>query len=192
MSELHSDEWWMRVYEDDLSDVERRLWAEHLKGCEPCYREWKALTQLDLVLQAAPSPPPLPVDFTKRTVDQVQRKRQIRWVLSFVAGLLIVLLVAVVELSVLSSTVATLDRGVTVLVSGRQLLFGAFMRALVDFFVSWQTLLPIILVVACVAFLMTMPNSLLATWAFMWISDRQRAARLQATEVANTAFAVEK
>ncbi len=175
MPELHSDAWWMRVYEDDLSPSEEQMWQAHLSECETCRLEWGAMSELETLLHSAPQSPPLPVDFTERTVAKVQRQRRIRWFLSFIAALLIITLVTVVEIALFGSAIASVDRGVTVVLSGRQLLFGALMRTLLSLFVSWKTVVPMVLALCAVGLAITMPNGILATGAFIWLSRRRRA-----------------
>lgn len=175
MTDMHSEAWWMRALEGELSCEEERDWQAHLKQCPSCQREWAALMQVDMILRTAAPPPLLAEDFTDRTVMMITRKQKLRYMLRFVVGFLIFALVAWIGFSYFDATLAALVRAITVVISGRQILFAAFMRTLVGLAITVKTLLPLILGIAAALFLFLTPNSVLATVMMVWFSQKKRA-----------------
>jgi len=175
MTDMHSDAWWMRALEGELSREEEQDWEAHLRQCPSCQREWAAMTQVDMILRTAAPPPLLSDDFAARTVTMITRQQKLRYMLRFVAGFLIVALVAWIGFSYFDATLASLVRAVSVVISGRQILFAAFMRTLVGLAIAVKALLPLILGIAGALFLFLTPNSVLATVVMVWFSQKKRA-----------------
>ena len=175
ITDMHSDAWWMRAFEGELSRAEEEEWQAHLVQCQSCRREWEAMTQVDMVLRTASPPPLLPEGFTARTVTTITRKQKLRHMLRFVAGFLIFVLVAWIGFSYFDSTLASLIRAVTAVISGRQILFAAFVRTLVGLVVTAKALVPLMFGVAGAILLLMTPNSVLATVMVVWFSRRKRA-----------------
>jgi anti-sigma factor RsiW len=173
---MHSDAWWQRAIEGALSRDESRRWQRHLKVCEACRREWQALAKVDRLLRTAPPVPQLSEDFTQRTVAQVVRRQRWRRLLSYVVGTLIVALVTVMVYDTVSSTFASLERTVSVLLSSWQLLFSSLMRTSVDLIVTGKAIAPLLVAMVSGMLLFLMPNGALATMMFVWFSRRGRAS----------------
>jgi anti-sigma factor RsiW len=173
---MHSDAWWQRAIEGALSPDESRRWQRHLKVCEACRREWQALAKVDRLLRTAPPVPQLSEDFTQRTVAQVVRRQRWRRLLSYVVGTLIVALVTVMVYDTVSSTFASLERTVSVLLSSWQLLFSSLMRTSVDLIVTGKAIAPLLVAMVSGMLLFLMPNGALATMMFVWFSRRGRAS----------------
>ncbi len=176
IADVHSDVWWMRVCEGTLSLQEEAYWQSHLAQCEACRQEWAALAHVDNLLRAAAPPPMLALDFTARTVERITHKQKLRHMLRFVVGMLVLGLVAWIGWTYFGATLSGVVRALDVMISGRQILFAALMRALVGLAVTVKTLLPLLLGVAGAMFLFLTPNGLLASVALVWFSQRKRAA----------------
>jgi len=175
MNDIHSEAWWMRALDGELSREEEKDWQAHLMQCPSCHREWAAMTQVDMILRTAAPPPLLTADFTERTVAMITRQQKLRYMLRFVVGFLIVALVAWIGFSYFDATLASLVRAITVMISGRQILFAAFMRTLVGLAIAVKTLLPLILGITAALFLFLTPNSVLATVMMVQYSQKKRA-----------------
>lgn len=171
--DLHSDAWWMRAFEGELSAQESLLWEAHLQQCEKCRVEWDAIMRVDMLLRTAPPPPSVAESFAVQTAVRVVQKQRLRRLLSFWATSLLVVLVSWIVLGFLGSTYSSLGRVVGFVISGRQVLFGSLMRTLVSLFVSWKTVLPGVLALVGTAFLLLMPNGILATLLIFWFARRQ-------------------
>ena len=65
--------------------------------------------------------------------------------------------------------------GVGVVFAARQILFHSLVQTMLTLLVRWRTLLPYMLGTALVAYALGMPNGLLMTFAFVWLSSRRRA-----------------
>jgi len=172
----HSEEWWLRAFEDDFSTQEAHLWEEHLLQCAECRLEWDALRQVDAMLRAAPPPPVLSTSFTARTVTQATQKQRLRSLLSFLGSAFIIVLVSWSVLSFLGSAYVSLGHTLQVVFWERQMLFSSLVQTLLALLTSWKTLLPFLLGLAGLSFLLLMPNSVLATLLFLWLSRREPAA----------------
>jgi anti-sigma factor RsiW len=177
IADVHSDAWWMRVCEGELSPQEEAHWQAHLAQCEACRQEWAALMQADVLLRTAAPPPMLAPDFTVRTVECITHKQKLRHMLRFVVGMLALGLVAWIGWSYFGVTLANVVHALDVMISGRQVLFAALMRTLVGLAVTVKALLPLLLGVAGAMLLFLTPNSILASVFVVWYSRRKRAAR---------------
>ncbi len=175
MNDMHGEAWWMRALDGELTREEQKDWQAHLSQCSACQREWVAMAQVDLILRTAAPPPLLADDFTARTVTMITHKQKLRHMLRFVVGFLIVALVAWIGFSYFDATLASLVRAATVLISGRQILFAAFMRTLVGLAITVKTFLPLIMGIAAALFLFLTPNSVLATVMVARYSQKKRA-----------------
>jgi hypothetical protein len=111
--------------------------------------------------------------FAVQTAVRVVRKQRLRRLLSFWAASLIILLVSWVVLGFLGSTYSSLGRVAGFVISGRQVLFGSLMRTLVSLIVGWKTVLPFMLALVGTAFLLLMPNGILATLLIFWFARRK-------------------
>jgi anti-sigma factor RsiW len=172
--DMHSESWWIRLLDDHLTGEERELWEAHLAHCRRCQEEWAALSQVDAFLRQAPAPPPLQPSFTQTTVARAaQQQRKQRW-LSILGGVLIVGLVSALVFALVGSAYAALERGVSVVLSARQILFRSFVHTFVGLVVTWRTVLPFIIGIALVAYLLLMPNGLMVTFGILWLSRRNR------------------
>ena len=177
IADVHSDAWWMRVCEGELSPQEEAYWQAHLAQCEACRQEWAALMQVDVFLRTAAPPPMLAPEFTARTVERITHKQKLRHLLRFVVGMVVLGLVAWIGWSYFGITLANVVHTLNVMISGRQVLFAALMRTLVGLAVTVKALLPLLLGIAGAMLLFLTPNSILASVFVVWYSRRKRAAR---------------
>jgi len=172
--ELHSEAWWIRVLDDELTPDEEVRWGAHLLECESCRQELAALARVDLFLSQVPAPPALPADFTDRTVQMIARRQRWRRMLSFLAGSLVVTVASLLVAGVADSMFSSFEQGVGLMFSARALLFHSFVQTVLALLVSWRTILPYLVGTALVAYALVMPNGLLMTFAIVWLSSRRR------------------
>ena len=173
LPDMHSDEWWMRVFEGTLSAQESRLWAAHLAECLHCRLEWEALQAVEQILLTAPPPPELDMAFATQTATRVMQKQRLRQLLHFLGNIFVVMLVSWVVLHFLGTTYVSLERALSVIFLGRQVLFGSLIRTLLALMTSWKTILPFMLFSVGTIFMLMMPNGMLATLFIFWISRRR-------------------
>jgi len=173
IDDMHSDAWWMRVMDNDLTLDEERRWQAHLAECQMCRLEWEAIARVDVMLRTAAPPPKLPDDFTMRTVTQITRKQKLRRLLSFMAGVVIFAVVAWAGGICFDVTLASVVRAVNAVISSRQILLAAFVRTLVGLTATVQTFLPLMFGLAAAGMLFLAPNSLMATAVFVWYRRRR-------------------
>jgi anti-sigma factor RsiW len=172
---MHSEAWWIRLLDGDLTSEERLRWEAHLSKCLACRQEWAALIRLDDVMRVAPEPPRLSEQFTDTTVDIVRRKQRLRRLLSFLGGGLIVALVSVLVFAYIGSAYAALEHSLGVVISARQILFRSLIQTWVGLIVSWKAILPFVIGLTVVTYLLIMPNGVLVTFGLLWLSRRKRA-----------------
>ncbi|HOT93286.1 MAG TPA: zf-HC2 domain-containing protein [Anaerolineae bacterium] len=175
ISDMHSEAWWMRALDGELTCAEERAWQAHLAQCPSCRQEWTALTQVETLLRTATPPPLLPDDFTARTVTVIAQKQKLRAMLRFIVGFVLFALVAWVGLGYCSATLHELVQTVGAVIASRQILFAALMRTLVGLALTVKTFLPLIAGIAVALFLFLMPNSVLATVAMVRLSQKRQA-----------------
>ncbi|MGC9467085.1 MAG: anti-sigma factor family protein [Anaerolineae bacterium] len=175
LPDMHSEAWWIRLTEDDLTAQERELWHAHLQECEACRAEWEALAYVDEILRQAPTPPPLSPGFTDETVIKIVRRQRLHRLLTFLVGVVIVAVVSAIILGYTGSVYASVGRRLGAIVSARQMLFQSLVQTFVGVMLAWRTALPFILGGIALAFLLVMPNGLLMTVALVWLTNRQRS-----------------
>ena len=173
--DMHGEAWWIRVLDDELTPSEGVRWEAHLLACESCRQELAALTRVDVFLSRAPAPPALPAGFTDATVRMIANKQRWHRMLSFLAGSLVVGVASLLVAGVAGSMLSSFEQGVGVMFAARQILFHSFVQTMLALLVRWRTLLPYMLGTALVAYALVMPNGLLMTFAFVWLSSRRRA-----------------
>ena len=172
--DLHSDAWWMHVYDDVLSPEEGCEWEAHLDTCETCRKEWDALHRLDYLMQHPPAVPSLSPDFTVKTVQRITRQQRLRRILGFIAGSVIVAAISFSIFVAFGNAYQTLDQTMNVIFSARYLLFSSFVQIALGLIEGWRMLLPSFIGLAILIFMLLMPNSALVTFAVVWYSRRQR------------------
>lgn len=176
---MHSDTWWMRALDGELTADEAERWAEHRACCATCRRDWDAIKQMDRWLLVAPEVPELPATFTAQTVQRIeQRLRWQRW-LSALAATLIVGLVAWLVFGYVGLAVGSLQPLVSAILIGWQPLLGSMLRTLVGLLWAWKNLLPLVAGGIACSMLLLMPNGMLATAALLWLT-RQRFRMISA------------
>lgn len=171
----HSEAWWIRLLDGELTADERARWDAHLQGCARCQREWEALAIVDLTLGMAPPVPSLPPQFTAATVERIVRKQRTQRLASYLGGAVIVALVSLVIAVSLGSTYVALDRTIGALLSARQIVFRSLVQTLVGLVLSWKALLPYMIGGTIALYLVLMPHGVLVTAALYWFSRRGRA-----------------
>jgi predicted anti-sigma-YlaC factor YlaD len=171
---MHNETWFMRATEGDLSAEEMRQWEAHLERCDACRQMSEAMAAVDHMLRTAPPPPTLPDDFTQATMARLQRQQQRqRWLVIF-ASILIIAIIVWLGGSALTSALASLSRTAHILIVGRDTIINALMRTTIGLMVSWRAFLPFVVMLAAIAGLWLMPNSVLATLTMLWISKRRQ------------------
>lgn len=172
--DMHSDAWWMRVLESELTPEEERQWHAHLELCQTCRREWEALERIDTLMRTATPPPALPPNFATHTVKLIARKQKRRRLVSFLAGLLIFTLVAWIGLAYFDTTLASLVRAANAIIFSRQILFAALVHTLTELAIAIKALLPLMLGITGAALLLITPNGAIATTAILWYVRKRR------------------
>ncbi len=175
ISDMHSEAWWMRALDGELSGAEERAWQAHLAQCLSCRQEWAALTHMEALLRTAPPPPVLPADFTARTVTAITQKQRLRSLLRFLVGFMLLALTIWMGLGYCNIALGELIQTVGMVVSSRQILFAALMRTLVGLALTVKTFLPLIVGIAAALFLLLAPNSVLATVAMVRFAQKRQA-----------------
>ncbi len=177
MYEMHNDEWWMRVWDADLSPEESRAWEQHLQVCDRCRREWEALLRVDAVLTNAPPPPPITADFTERTVQRIEHRQWMRYWMMQLGGVTVVSLVSLGALYYLGTTIVQLDQLLNVLRAGWAVLLPPLISLVVTLMSLASEVLPVAVGLAGMLLLLMMPNGILATVALL-LFGRRRATQL--------------
>lgn len=173
--DMHSDEWWMKVWEGDLTVEESRLWEAHLAQCAACRQEWEALTRVEDMLRVAPPLPAMSAEFSVRVVEHVVRRQRLKRLLTFLGGLFVIAFIAGCVLLTIGPAFFSVERLLLALYTARHLLFGALVRTVVGLLSVWEMVVPLVILVSGLGFLLLMPNSILATVALFWFSRRRKA-----------------
>ena len=176
LQELHSEAWWIRLMDDDLTAAELAQWNGHLRGCESCQREWAALAAADEVLEMAAVAMPLPAAFTEATVARIVRKQRLQRSVTYAAGTVIVGLVAVVVVTFLGSAYSALTSCIGAALSARHIVFQSLLQTSVGLLLSWKALLPYLVGSTLALYLVLMPQGVLVTAALFWLSRRRQHA----------------
>ncbi len=174
--ERYDEVWWQRALDGELSPDEAREWEAHLAVCARCRREWEALRLVDDLLREPPPLPPLPADFTQRTLRRLEQRRQWRRLLTLVGGLIVVGLIAGVAVLSLERLFGVVSHLFAAIYTGRYLLLDALMRTVVGLMVAWRTVWPTALFIAVLGFVLLAPNGVMATMFLVWFSRRRSAA----------------
>lgn len=173
--DMHSEAWWIRVLDDELTPDEQVRWDAHLLVCDSCRQELAALTRVDVFLERVPEPPALPVEFTASTVKLISEKQRWRRMLGFLAGTLVIAVASLLVFGVAGSVFASVEQGAGAVFSARDVLFRSLVQTMVALLIRWRTILPYVAGTALLAYALVMPNGLLMTFAFVWLSSRRRA-----------------
>ncbi len=175
--ERYDDVWWQRALDGELSPDEAREWEVHLAVCARCRREWVALRLVDELLRDPPPLPPLPADFTQRTLRRLERRRRRHKLLALVGSLVVVGLVAGGAVLSLERLFGVVSHLFAAIYTGRYLLLDALMRTVVGLMVAWRTVWPAAtLFIAVLGFILLAPNGVMATMFLVWLSRRRAAA----------------
>lgn len=170
----HSDAWWMRIYDEDISPYEMRLWEAHLATCQTCRLEWAAMQRLDALMEVAPKVPTLAPDFTIKTLLRVNTLNRRRRIITYIAASFIVFVVAMSVFIAFGSAYETLMGYLRVLFSARYLLLSSMVQIMLGLIEGWRSLLPFLVVTPILIALLLMPNSLLVTLGYLWYSRRRQ------------------
>jgi hypothetical protein len=170
----HSAEWWMRVYNRELSPVEEGEWDAHRATCETCQQEWSAMHRLDALMQHPPAVPSLSPDFTVVTLQRVKKQQRLRSILGYVAGGLIVAGISLSIFVAFTNAFQTMEQYLSVIFSARYLLFQSFVQIVLGLLEGWRMVLPFFVGFTILIFVLLMPNSALFTFAIYWSSRRQQ------------------
>jgi hypothetical protein len=134
------------------------------------------LSRVDEFLEQVPAPPALSPEFTSATVRMIAHKQRWRRYLSFFAGLLVIVIVAVSVFGLMGSALTSLERDLAVVFSARQVLFHSLVQTFLALIVRWRAALPFIIGASLLAYMVMMPNGLLMTFAIVWLSSRRRGS----------------
>lgn len=170
MPDMHSDTWWMRALDGELSPAEARDWEAHRLMCSKCRLEWEALTQADTLLRVAPALPSLPEDFTGRTVARILRQRRQRLALGIAGGLVVVSVALFLELQFLGPAFFRIDHALTAIMAGRIVWLQSLNRLLVSLLSARETILMLVVGGLGLLGVLLTPNSVFATLAFVWLT----------------------
>jgi predicted anti-sigma-YlaC factor YlaD len=170
--------WWIRALDNELSAIEWQIWQQHLAVCDVCRSEWEALMHVEAVLQQAPAPPPLPADFTARTMQRLAWRKRARVGLTWLGSLVMVSFVTLIILSAVGSLLSQANQFCIVLRASWDVLLGSLIQLTTDFLIASQTVLPIALAMAGALLLLMMPNGVLATYALVLIRQSRRRPSL--------------
>jgi anti-sigma factor RsiW len=173
--DVHSEAWWIRLMDDELTAVERARWDAHLRQCPRCQSQWEAMTHVDDLLRSAPVPQILSVGFTAETVDKVMQRQRLRRLLAFTVGTIIVMLVTLLVLTYVGSTLGAVERSLGAAVAARQTLFRSATNLVLALFFGWRAMLPFVLALCAVGYVLLLPNGFLFTAALIWLSGHRRA-----------------
>ncbi len=176
---MHSDAWWIRALDDELTRGEQRAWEAHLAQCARCRLEWNALTDLDQLFVTTPVPAS-PPDFVTETVAKVERAAWRRRLARWLGGLFIIAVLLVVEIAVFNAVFSSVTRVGGTLLASRDLLFQAWMRIWVSLIALGNVTLPLMCIALTASLLLIMPNGILATLAFVFIRRQRRKGAVRA------------
>ncbi len=172
--DMHSDAWWIRALDGDLSVNEQVQWEVHLRVCDECRLQWQAMMAVDMLMEQPITVPQLDASFTVATVQKIEEKQRLKRILRFMAGTLIIGLVTLFVFSMVTSALSSVEQVFGVAFSARHTLVNALVDTLVNLVVSWQAILPIAIGGALIAFALLVPNGILA--AVLYTRRRRRAA----------------
>jgi len=172
----HSEEWWLRALDAELSATETTAWLAHRQVCLSCCREWDTLMQVEGLLRATPALPALPATFTARTVTQALQRQRLQSIARALAAGLIVGVVTWLILGWLGSAYFSLEQFFYFILGGRQAIFQSCVLLLDTLLVTWQRLLPWVLLGTGLLTLLLMPNGIAATFLVVWMAQQRRVA----------------
>lgn len=172
--DMHSEEWWIRALEGNLTTQEAQAWEEHRAICSQCRYEWEALISVDHMLRCAPPPPAISPDFTAATMLRLERRQQLQRLLNFLGGLILVTVVSLFVLNFFGTAYLRLDQVFDVLRAGRGILLEPLVKLLTGLLIAAQGILPIALGLAGALLLLMVPNGVMATAAVAWYSRQRR------------------
>ncbi len=169
---MHSEAWWLRALEGDLTPDEQRAWEGHLALCQPCHAEWSALMELDALFAAAPTPTP-PAGFMTATLARLERTRRYRRWAASLGGLILILVVAGLELLAFGALFSDLGRMAAVLGASHNILWQMFLQISVSLITFFQNIMPCALILSALYLSFLMPNGLLATLTVIFVRQRR-------------------
>ena len=169
---MHSEAWWIRVLDHELTPAEQRQWEAHLQACEACRSEWAALAVVDQRLREG-SIPLAPAGLGGEVVARALRAQRRLRLLRYAVGGMLVMMVGLILLSVLGVTLAEIGREVAVLVSARRLLIRPLVQVAMALVLEWKTLLPYILALTALICLLVMLHGVLVTLMLLWLAQRR-------------------
>lgn len=162
MLDLHSEAWWIKALDGDLSPAEQVLWERHRAECDRCQAEWVALAQLDTLLASVALPQP-PANFTAHTVTRLMTAQHRRRVWLLLSLSVLTLLVGGGIVLSLSAILSDLSRLIAAVMFSWDLLMETLLHIALSLMVSGRFLSPLIVLLAALLLLVFMPNGVLAT-----------------------------
>lgn len=170
---LHSDSWWERVLDGELTCAEELVWQAHLAECSVCRYELSSMMQVDTMLRTGLPAPQLSPEFKMKTVNRIDRQFRLRRWLNSIASIFLITLVTWFVLGSMNGAFDTVSRAVNALIAGREVLWGSLVRTALGLLVTWKAMLPLIVGWTLLSFLLLVPNGLMATLAVFWFSRRK-------------------
>ena len=172
MWDMHSEAWWIKALDGEMTPPEQALWEQHLRECSTCRTEWAALAQLEMVLRVAPAITPPAGLAAKTTARAVTMRRQRRlWMLLGISFLTVLLGAGV--LVALGTVYGDFNRLLAAMVFSKDMLVQVLMRTLVGLMVAGRSFSPLVLALAAGLLFLFMPHGVLATVAVVMVR-RQR------------------
>lgn len=175
MWDMHSEGWWIRALDGELTLEEQADWEQHLRECARCRADWEALARLDTALRRVPRPVP-PMDLALKTTAQATAsyRRRRSWLLLGVVALTVLLGVA--GTVALGIAYWDFNRILAVMLFSREVLFEALIQTLVGLMAAGHSLALLVLVLAAAWLLLFMPHGVLATITMVMLRRQREAA----------------
>ena len=174
MWDMHSEGWWIRALDGELTLEEQADWEQHLRECARCRADWEALARLDTALRRAPRPVP-PVGLALKTTAQAAAsyRRRRSWLLLGVVALTVLLGAA--GMVALGIAYWDFNRILAVMLFSREVLFEALIQTLVGLMAAGHSFSLLALALAAALLALFMPHGVLATITMVMLR-RQREA----------------
>ena len=174
---MHSEAWWTRAMDAELSPEEERAWQQHLATCASCRAEWKAWLEVETLFQSAPLPE-LPAAFVEDTLARWEAARRRRYAIGLVSAFFLILLVWGLILVSGSSCLRDILNAGDVLLASRELLFHALLRVGASLTGLGSNIFPWLLGACAFLYFSLVFNGTLAATVTLLLVNKKRATTL--------------
>jgi anti-sigma factor RsiW len=171
MPDLHSETWWIRALDGELSPEEQGMWEQHLMFCESCRQEWHDLQEMEMFMRMVPLPL-APVSLAAATLNQLTEKDQQQRRIALIGGSIGLFSLIFAATFALLPTLLTIDQFAAVVTGSWDVLLRTLIRVLFDALATWKILVPALAGVSGLAMLLAAPNGLVVTLAVLWARRR--------------------